>query len=174
MAINKHSEAYDLSLFEPSTKESKPKKNPEVQKRKDESNLIKLHPKDITKSQRRKRNPIIIAGVSLLTIIVAVVCVTIVQSNVVLNELNDQIIEANKTITQQQNLAAQYQLKVDSRLSADVVQEYAEKHLGMTQAKNAQKKFISLSEGDEGKVIRDDGSNNAIETIAEAFKSMWS
>ena len=54
------------------------------------------------------------------------------------------------------------------------MQDYAEKNLGMTQAKNAQKKFISLSDGDYGKVIRDDGSNNILETVANAFKGSWS
>lgn len=173
MAADKQSEAYDLTLFEPAEKKSA-KKEKKPQKRMTESNLIRLHPGAITKVHRRKRNPIKIIGIGLLTIVVAMVCATIVQSNVVLNELNEEIIEANKTITQQNNLQAQYQLKVDSRLSASVVQDYAEKKLGMTQANNAQKKFISLSDGDYGKVIRDDGTNNALQTVANAFKGMWS
>ena len=148
MAVDKHSEAYDLSLFEPDKKKSA--------------------------TAKKKKNPIIIVGVSILTIIVAVVSATIVQSNVLLNELNEKIIDANETITQQNNLSAQYQLKIDSRLSGSVVQNYAEKNLGMTQATNARKKFISLSDGDYGKVIRDDGSNNVLETVANAFKGMWS
>lgn len=175
MAVDKHSEAYDLSLFEPDKKKSATvKKNKKPKMELKESNLIKLHPSEITRAQRRKKNPIIIVGVSILTIIVAVVSATIVQSNVLLNELNEKIIDANETITQQNNLSAQYQLKIDSRLSGSVVQNYAEKNLGMTQATNARKKFISLSDGDYGKVIRDDGSNNVLETVANAFKGMWS
>lgn len=166
----KDTEAYDLSLFEPVTKSEQPKNKP----KKKENNVIKFEPEKITKAQRRKRNPLMILGVSLLTIVVAAVSITIVQSNVILNELNNDIIKANATISKQENLAAQYQLKVDSKLSTEVVQEYAENKLGMTQAQNAQKNFISLSEGDSAEVIRDDGTDNVLETIAEAFTGMWS
>jgi len=173
LAANKHSEAYDLSLFEPDQKRTvKREKNPKNQM--NESNLIRLHPGSITKAQRRKRNPVAILGVAVLTILVASVCATIVQSNVVLNELNEQIVSANATIVKQQNMAAQYQLKVDSKLSGNVVQKYAEENLGMIQAKNAQKRFISLSSGDEAIVLREDESNNPIETVANAFKGLWS
>lgn len=169
MASEKNNEAYDLSLFEPVIKSDNPK-----EKSKKENNIIKLHPEALARVQRRKRNPVVIFGVSVLTIIVAVVSITIVQSNVVLNELNNDILEANKTITEQENLAAQYQLKVDSKLSADVVQDYAENELGMIRVENAQKNFVSLSDGDCGEVIRDDGTDNVFETIAEAFTDLWS
>lgn len=174
MLSEKKSEAYDLSLFEPIETKPASEKNKSKEHNKKENNLIKFQPETITKAQRRKRNPIVILGVSVLTIVVATVAATIVQSNVVLNELNQQILDANTTITQQNNLAAQYKLKVDSKLSANVVQNYAEKKLGMTQAKNAQKRFISLSDGDYAEVIRDDGKNNALETIADAFTGLWS
>lgn len=173
MSADKNSEAYDLSLFEPDEKKSEKKDKNQKNKMK-ESNLIRLHPGAITKAHRRKRNPIMIVGVAMLTIIVTAVSATIVQSNVVLNELNEEILQANKTITQQNNLSAQYQLKIDSRLSGNVVQDYAEKNLGMMQATNAQKQFISLSDGDYGQVIRDDGSSNILETVANAFKGSWS
>lgn len=172
MVSEKNNEAYDLSLFEPvaNTENSKD----DNRKEKKENNIIKLQPEAFTKAQRRKRNPIVIFGVSVLTIIVAVVSITIVQSNVILNELNNDILEANKKIAEQENLAAQYQLKVDSKLSADVVQDYAENELGMIQAESAQKNFISLSDGDCGEVIREDGTDNVFETIAEAFTGLWS
>ena len=174
LTSNKETEAYDLSLFEPAEKKSAEKNKQTDEKNKKKNNIIKFQTDTITKAQRRKRNPLIILSVALLTVVVAVIAITIVQSNVVLNELNQQILEANKTITQQNNLAAQYQLKVDSKLSSSLVQNYAETKLGMTQAKNAQKKFISLSDGDYAEVIRDDGKNNALETIAEAFTGLWS
>ncbi len=171
MANKKNNEAYDLSLFEPAEKSEKPKEN---NSRKNKNNIIKFDSQNIIKAQRRKKNPIVILGVSLLTIVVAAVSITIVQSNVILNELNGEIINANKKIDEQNNLAAQYQLKVDSKLSAEVVQEYAETELNMTKAQNAQKNFISLSEGDFGEVIRDDDKGNVLETIADAFTGMWS
>lgn len=171
MAIKDNNEAYDLSLFEPVQKTEVKKNKPKSKK---ENNLIKFDTNKITKVQRRKRNPLIIIGVSALTVIVAVASVTIVQSNVLLNELNNQIVEANQKISKQENLAAQYQLKVDSKLSTEVVQEYAENVLGMIQAQNVQKNFISLSDGDYAEVIRDDNNSNVFEIIADAFTGLWS
>lgn len=173
MTTEKNNEAYDLSLFEPAKKSDNLKEKEKI-KRKKPNNVIKFDPENITKEQRRKRNPFIIIGVSFLTIVVASISITIVQSNVILNELNSDIIKANETIEKQENLAAQYQLRVDSKLSVDVVKDYAENQLGMVQAQNAQKKFISLSEGDVGEVIRDDKPDNIFETIARAFTGMWS
>ncbi len=175
MSAENNNSAYDLSLFEPihKTKNQKSESNKEKTKSNDD-NIISLDPDIITKSQRRKKNPIMILGISLLTIIAAVVSATIVQSNVLLNELNEQILEANEKIEEQTNLAAQYQLKVDSKLSTDVIQEYAENELGMVQAQSSQKNFISLSDGDYAEVIREDDTENILETIAEAFTGLWS
>ncbi len=70
MANKKNNEAYDLSLFEPAEKSEKPKEN---NSRKNKNNIIKFDSQNIIKAQRRKKNPIVILGVSLLTIVVAAV-----------------------------------------------------------------------------------------------------
>ncbi len=154
MAVNKNNGlAYDLSLFEPETTKKKNKKQ-EPKTQAAESKVIRLDQDAVEKSQKRKRNPVIILGVSLLTTVVAAVSALIVYNNVLINELNEKIISANDTIVNQNNLEAQYQLKIDSKLTNEKVQEYAENKLGMTKANTAQKEFVSLTDGDKGEVVQ--------------------
>lgn len=102
-------------------------------------------------------------------VMVAVIFSMILYNYVVLNEYNDMILTANKTITDQDNLKAQYQLKIDRCLPANMVQDYAENKLNMTQANAAQKEFISLTDGDRGEVIRGDEKDSFLTGLKKIF-----
>ena len=106
---------------------------------------------------------------SLLTLVVAAISSWIVYNNVVINELNDKILTANGTLANQDNLQAQYQLKIDRKLTTEIVQNYAETKLGMTKAKAAQKEFVSLTDGDQGEVLRDDSKESILTKIGRFF-----
>lgn len=154
--------AYDLSLFEP-------QEDSDGLKKKKNSNLIKLNAKKNAKAQRRKRNPLMVASIGMLTAIVASVSGMIVYNNVMLNELTQEITQAQQTITNQNDLAAEYQMRIDNKLTPSVVKTYAEENLGMTQIKSAQKQFISLSDSDIGEVIKDNDSDTVLESLAKLF-----
>ncbi len=169
MAVNKNNGlAYDLSLFEPEPV-SKPAEEVEAVKVKNRGKVIRLEKEEFERSQRRKRNPVVILSVSMLTIIVAAVFSLIVYNNVMINELSEKIIEANGVIENQENLEAQYQLKIDRKLTDQKVQEYAEQKLGMVQANSAQKQFVSLTDGDKGEVIRGDEKQSFLDNLARVF-----
>ena len=72
-------------------------------------------------------------------------------------------------LANQENLEAQYQLRIDRKLTDEFVQQYAETKLGMTKANAAQKEFISLTDGDKGEVIRGDGKESFFSRFAKAF-----
>lgn len=156
--------AYDLSLFEPQKKVENTQK-----KKKKDSNLIRLNTKKSVKALRRKRNPAMIAGIAAAMVLAAGVGSWIVCNNVMLNELSQNITDAQNSITHQNNLQEDYQARIDNHLTPSKIQEYAEKKLGMSQIKNAQKKFISLSDGDLGEVIRDDGTNTILDFLSGMF-----
>ena len=169
MAVNKNNGlAYDLSLFEPEPV-SKPAEEVEAVKVQNRGKVIRLEKEEFERSQRRKRNPVVILSVSMLTIIVAAVFSLIVYNNVMINELSEKIIEANGVIENQENLEAQYQLKIDRKLTDQKVQEYAEQKLGMVQANSAQKQFVSLTDGDKGEVIRGDEKQSFLDNLARVF-----
>ncbi len=174
MMRDENSSAYDFSLFEDTAEDAvKIKQNNENPKSK--NNIIQLPSNSkAEKTQRRRHNPFVIFGVSVLVIIAAIVLATIVQSNVRLNELNESLVNTEAEITQQKNLEAQYQVIVDSKLSMDTIQKYAEEDLGMTKAQKDQKIFLTLTDGDVGNVVTEDESNNIFDTLSRAFRGLWS
>ncbi len=165
-----HGLAYDLSLFEPETKRSDSDKNKsEKAEKKAGTNIIKLDTDTSEKAQRRKRNPVLILVISLLTIAVTAICSLIVYNNVLINEYNEKILTANQTIENQKNLQAQYQLQIDRKLTSELVKQYAEQNLGMTLANSAQKEFVSLADGDFGQIVDGEGSNSFFDSFARLF-----
>lgn len=156
--------AYDLSVFE-ETQRKVEKEN------KKKSNLIKINAKKNINSLRRKTNPKMIAGVSLCMAAVTAVGVWIVCNNVMLNELNQEIADTREELSHQANLEDEYQMRIDNKLTSSMIEDYASERLGMTQLKNAQKKFVSLSDGDIGQVIRDDGTNTVLDSLKKIFEA---
>lgn len=164
---NHHSAAYDLSLFESDPKKPADKEATAVKPGKDGAKIIKLDTEKAEKLHRRKHNPVKIFFAALLTIALAAVSSVIVYNYVVINEQNEQILASNKVLENKAMLEAQYQLKIDSKLTTEIVENYAEQKLGMTKAKTAQKEFVALAEGDEGKVLRGDEKSNLLEKLGK-------
>lgn len=159
--------AYDLSLFEtaPELEEKRqPRKN----------NMIVLPEEKINKEARRRHNLFYVAAISVFVVIFTVVSITIVQSNVLINELNAQIVEKENEISMLEGEQTQYQIQIDSKLSEEKIESYAENTLGMTKAENMEKEFITMSGEDKAEILAEDGSKNVFETIADAFTSLWS
>ncbi len=156
--------AYDLSVFE-ETHKRVGKEN------KKKSNIIKINAGKKAAGFRRKRNPVVITAVALSMAAVTAVSVWIVCNNVALNELNQEIAYKREELSHQANLEDEYQMRIDSKLTSSMIEDYASEKLGMTQLKNAQKKFISLSDGDVGQVIRDDGTNTVLDSLKKIFST---
>ena len=156
--------AYDLSVFE-ETHKRVGKEN------KKKSNIIKINAGKKAAGFRRKRNPVVITAVALSMAAVTTVSVWIVCNNVARNELNQEIAYKREELSHQANLEDEYQMRIDSKLTSSMIEDYASEKLGMTQLKNAQKKFISLSDGDVGQVIRDDGTNTVLDSLKKIFST---
>lgn len=160
--------AYDLSLFEAAPELEKKKQQPK------KNNMIVLPEGNVNKEARRRHNIFYVAAISAFVIVFTVVSITIVQSNVLINELNAQIIEAQEEISILEGESTQYQVEIDSKLSEEKVESYAENVLGMTKADNMEKEFVTMSAEDKSEVLAEDGTKNVFETIADAFTGLWS
>ncbi len=168
MAGERRTEAIDLNLLEAYDIEMS-SADKKTKKKKKSGQIISISHGSSAKAKRRKRNPVMIITVSLLTLIVAAVAILLVHFNAQLNEINEQINDNVTVLTELKNKQSQYQLTIDSKLTDDFVRKYAEEKLDMVPAKNAQKKFISLSDGDKGEVVNDGKSDNIFRTIFDAF-----
>lgn len=150
------SEAYDLSLFEPKRQErpSGAKKN----------NVIELTQEQLDKSRRVKIQPLYALATFLSIAVVVGIVGSTVYGQAQLNELTDQISVAAAELEEAKSTYTQLKMKSDSRLTLDTVEEYARDTLGMKKISQEQVVCISLSTGDKGEVLQEDGS---------LFTSVW-
>lgn len=175
LGVHNTSEAYDLTKIERAGYQNTAESQKKRSEKKAENNVIKINPNAGQEIQTRpKRNPLKVFVTVTMTAVVACMLLTIVQCGVALNELNQQIQEENKTISEQLTVEHDLQLKLDAKFPNDVVQKYAEEKLGMVKASNAQKKFVNLAEKNQGKVVKDGDSNSVLDTILDAFKDVVS
>ncbi len=168
MAGEKRTEAYDLSILDSFAMDMSGT-DKKSKKKKKSGQIISISKGSSAKAQRRKRNPAAILGVSLLTLLIAVILITLVHLNAKLNEMNEEINTQEKVLTDLSNKEAQYQLTIDSKFTDDYVRKYAENKLNMTPVKSAQKQFISLSDGDKAEVIEESSSGDVFYHIKKAF-----
>ena len=144
------SEAYDLSLFEP--------KRQELPASGQKNNVIKLTQEQLDKSRRVKIQPLHALATFLSMAVVVGIVGSVVYGQAQLNELTDQINTAQTELSEAQSTYTQLKMKSDSRLSLDTVEEYAKDTLGMRRISQEQVVCISLSSGDKGEVLQEDGS----------------
>lgn len=170
MAYNEHSVAYDLDLF----KDNAAKKIPEKQNTKDKENkVVKIPEEDTYRIRRRKHNPFKIFVGSVSATVATVIIAAIIVGQAQLTELNQQIITAQETLENAQSTYTQLQMGIQSKLSTTEIEKYAETKLGMSKTENAQKEFVSLSQGDKAE-ISGDANLNFFQKIINAITGLWS
>lgn len=160
--------AYDLNLFKDNTAEKIDKS-----KENKENRVVTLTREQLYGSRIRKHNPfkILIGGLS--TAVVTIVVATIIMGQVRLTELTREINATKKALTVSQSTYTQLQMGIQSKMTTSEIETYAENKLGMTKAENAQKEFISLSEGDKAELF-DEANKNFFQKIIEAITGLWS
>ena len=170
MAYNEHSVAYDLDLF----KDNAAKKIPEKQNTKDKDNQeVKITEEDTYRIRRRKHNPFKIFVGSVSAAVATVIIAAIIVGQAQLTELNQQIITAQENLKNSQSTYTQLQMRNQSKLSTTEIEKYAETKLGMSKTENAQKEFVSLSQGDKAE-ISGDANLNFLQKIINAITGLWS
>lgn len=170
MTYENRNAAYDLNLFKDSTAKKIPEKR---ENRKEKNKVVTISEKQLYQNRIRKHNPfkLLVGGLSgaVITVIVA----TIIVGQVQLTELTQQINATKKELTVSQSTYTQLQMGIQSKLSTAEIEAYAENNLGMTKAENAQKEFVSLSEGDKAE-LSSDANKNFFQKIIEAITGLWS
>ena len=174
--------AYDLHLFEQEEIRSSVVKTPEKEQevkptKKKQNTKVDAKSKDengsVKRIKRRKNNFLSISMVVVFAAVIMAVVGLIIHGQVQLTELNQQISAAQKNLEEQKSLYTQLEMKVDASISTAVVEKYAQENLGMSKVSNAQKEFVSLSEGYNVELTV--SKNDTIfDTIADAFSSLWS
>lgn len=154
MAVYMGSEAYDFSLFEPQVIEQ-PKVSPETEKKKrtkPKSNTATTV-RGLNQTVERKSTSVAVNPVAVKIAFFAVVCCTCLVALLVMNSqsnaLDKQISSLEKKLDVAQGETVRLNAELNSKISNDKIEAYAEDVLGMVKAESYQISYIDLSDGDE-------------------------
>ena len=170
MTYENRNAAYDLNLFKDSTAKKYPEKR-EVKKQKNK--VVTIPEEQLYQNRRRKHNVSALLMGGVFGAVVTVVVATIIVGQVQLTELTQQISATKKDLIISQSTSTQLEMGIQSKLSTSEIEAYAENTLGMTKAENAQKEFVSLSEGDKAE-LSSDANKNFFQKTIEAITGLWS
>lgn len=170
MAYENRNAAYNLELFSDNAAEKLPKKKKKTEKN---NKVVALPQEALVKIRRRKHNPFklfvgTVAGIAITAIVAA-----IIVGQVQLTELNQQIITAKADLRNAQSTYTQRQMSLQADFTTNDIEKFARDELGMSKAENAQKEYISLSQGDKAE-ISDEANLNFFQRIINAITGLWS
>lgn len=169
MAYGKRNEAYDLSLFE-EPEETKTASEIELNVKSQENKIFDLEA-ERSKRKKPKVNPLTAFLGTVTAALVIVAVVAIIHGQAQLTELNQQIGDAQSELTELESYYTQLSMKVETKLSPSVVEEYAKSQLGMSKTESYQKEFISLSDGDKAVVVGEE-DKSFIDSLLEAISKI--
>lgn len=165
MNDNKTASVYDFSYFEPQVREE-----PEVRR---EAKPAHTQQKRATEYSAisptfKKIMVCFVAG------LVMIACLVAMRSKC--DTLNSQIEEANKVLNISKSENVRLNAELNSMISVEKIEDYAENVLGMTKIEAYQVTYIDLSEGDEVVVSGDktlDNSDSLANKLQELFAYMF-
>lgn len=178
MVYDNRNLAYDLRLFEDediyASAVDTPEKSTTERKSESEKQNTQVESNSRHKRIRRRKNNFFkISAAIIMAVAIVLVVGLIIHGQVQLTELNQQIANAQNTLSEKQSLYTQLEMKVDASVSTSVVEEYALNDLNMSKVANSQKEFVSLSQGDKVE-ISEENNKTLWESIGDAISSLWS
>lgn len=165
MASRNSNEAYDFALFEPKRQQAPPPKN---------NNIIALPQEKLEQNRKAKVKPAKAVSTFLVLAVMLGIVSTMVYGQVQLTELTEKLNSATKTYNESTSLYTQLQMKSDSKLSLETVENYATLKLGLKKIDQNQVEPISLSKGDKTQVLQSDADANWPTSLWNAIMQLLS
>lgn len=160
------SSAYDFELFEP--------KRREEEKPQRKSNVIRIPKEKLEENRRPKMHPWRLVSTFLAFLTVSGMLGFYIYGQSQLSQLSESISSAQKVLAEQQNSYTQAEIRSDSVLSMQAVEDYATKTLGMRKTTQDQVIPVELSKGDKTQVLARTGKTSWMERAWEAIKRFLS
>lgn len=113
------------------------------------------------------------ASIITVSALILICLIANISGRVALTEVNQKITSATRELAQQESIYTQNKLKLDTKYSTVVVEEYAKKYLNMGRSTNYQKEFINLSEGDKAEIVQIE-EQNIFEKMFDSIKALLS
>ena len=104
----------------------------------------------------------------LLIVLLVTITSSMILSMVQLTELNDQINQASAELSTQQSESVRLNLELNTAMSMNNVEDYAEKTLGLVKMEPSQVEYITLTKGNAIEIPQEQNAG-FFETIQQAF-----
>ena len=166
MASPNNNEAYDFALFEP--------KRQQQEKPAKKSNIIELPQEKLEQNRRAKIKPLRAVSTFLAFGVMISIVGTMVYGQVQLTELTENLNAATKTLNESESVYTQLQMKSDSQLSIQTVENYATGKLGLKKIEQNQVEPISLSKGDKTQVVQNGEDENWLTSLWNSILQLLS
>nr|WP_319487496.1 hypothetical protein [uncultured Caproiciproducens sp.] len=159
-------EAYDFALFEPKRQQQEaPRKK---------NNIIELPQEKLEQNRRTKIKPFRAVSAFLALGVMLSIVGTMVYGQVQLTELTENLNAATKTLDESESVYTQLQMKSDSQLSLQTVENYATGKLGLKKIEQNQVEPISLSKGDKTQVVQSGADENWLSSLWNSILQLLS
>lgn len=165
MSFKERNVAYDLSLFEDRVADI------ELSVKSQKNKVVSIDDGRSNRAQTRFKPLNAVMSVVVASLVIVAV-VAIIHGQAQLTELNQEINSAQGQLTELESYYTQLNMKVETKLSPSVVEEYAKNELGMSKTESYQKEFISLSEGDKAVVVAEE-EKSWWQSLKEAISNIW-
>lgn len=172
MAYENRSAAYNLETFSDNAAKKLPKKKQKTEQQK-KTKVVTLPQEALVKIRRRKHNPFKLFVGTVASVAITAIVGAIIIGQVQLTELNQQIITAEAELKNAQSTYTQRQMSLQADFTTNDIEKFARENLGMSKAENAQKEFVSLSQGDKAE-ISEEANQNFFQRIINAITGLWS
>ena len=165
MATPNGNGAYDFALFEPKRQQEAPQKK---------NNIIEIPHKKLEQNRKTGAKPFRAVSYFLALTVMLGIVGTYVYGQVQLTELTENLNTATKTLNESESVYTQTQMKADSQLSLETVENYATGKLGLQKIAQNQVQPISLSKGDKIQVLQNDTGKNWLSSVWNAIQHLLS
>lgn len=146
MMASRSSTAYDFAMFEP-------KRRAEEQEPVRRDNIIELPREKLEENRRPRLNLWRILPTAASFVILAGLAGAFIYGQVQLAELTDSLNSVTKQFSEGQSVYTQMEMKSDSQLSLESVENYATGKLGMEKVNPNQVETVKLAGGDKTQVV---------------------
>jgi len=154
MASRNGNTAYDFAMFEPKRRaQEAPAQKP---------NVIELPQERLEENRRPKHRLGRALPAAMAFVVIAGLVGSFIYGQVQMTELTESLSAATKTLSESQSDYTQLQMKSDSKLSLETVENYATQKLGMKKATQDQVTTVQLSKGDKAEIVQKDGNSGLL------------
>lgn len=143
---------------------------------KEKNKVVRLTDKQLRSARRKNTNYLTLTRN--LAVVALILCLStyMVYGQVQLSELNDQVSSATTELEQLQSVGIQLEMKAQSDMNIDEIEEYVTSELNMRKVNSEEITYVNVGKDDVGEIVVSDGEgiDGLLDGIWKALVSLVS